>query len=163
MIWSLLRIMIFLAALVALAFGLTLLAQADTALRLSFAGWELTLHPLQIAIVGLVVLGVVWGLLKLIGLILAVLRFLNGDETAISRYLDRNREQRGFQALADGMLALAAGEGRLALIKAQRAQSYLDRPELTNLLIAQRSYQANLSVMDRMRDAYKAALSIGVK
>ena len=83
MIWSLLRIMIFLAALVALAFGLTLLAQADTALRLSFAGWELTLHPLQIAIVGLVVLGVVWGLLKLIGLILAVLRFLNGDETAI--------------------------------------------------------------------------------
>jgi len=46
---------------------------------------------------------------------------------------------------------------------------YVKRPvvdlsvEMTNLLIAQRSYQANLSVMDRMRDAYKAALSIGVK
>ena len=35
--------------------------------------------------------------------------------------------------------------------------------EMTNMLIAQRSYQANLSVMDRVRDAYKAALSIGVK
>jgi flagellar basal-body rod protein FlgC len=34
---------------------------------------------------------------------------------------------------------------------------------MTNMLIAQRSYQANLSVMDRARDAYKAALSIGVK
>ena len=54
MIWSLLRIMIFLAALVALAFGLTLLAQAETALRLSFAGWELTLHPLQIAMESLI-------------------------------------------------------------------------------------------------------------
>jgi flagellar basal-body rod protein FlgC len=35
--------------------------------------------------------------------------------------------------------------------------------EMTNLLIAQRGYQANLSVMDRVRDAYKAALGIGVK
>lgn len=35
--------------------------------------------------------------------------------------------------------------------------------EMTNMLIAQRSYQANLSVMDRVRDAYKSALSIGVK
>ena len=137
MIWSLLRIVVFLVALLALAFGFTLLAQADAVLRLSFAGWELTMHPLQIAIVGLVALGLVWGLLKLLGLLLAVLRFVNGDETAISRYLDRNREQRGFQALADGMMALAAGEGRLALIRAQRAQSYLYRPELTNLLIAQ--------------------------
>jgi flagellar basal-body rod protein FlgC len=46
---------------------------------------------------------------------------------------------------------------------------YVKRPqvdlseEMTNMLIAQRSYQANLSVMDRVRDAYKAALSIGVK
>jgi len=46
---------------------------------------------------------------------------------------------------------------------------YVKRPvvdlsvEMTNMLIAQRGYQANLSVMDRVRDAYKAALSIGVK
>ncbi len=35
--------------------------------------------------------------------------------------------------------------------------------EMTNMLIAQRTYQANLSVLDRARDAYKAALTIGVK
>ncbi len=35
--------------------------------------------------------------------------------------------------------------------------------EMTNMMIAQRSYQANLSVIDRVRDSYKAALSIGVK
>ena len=28
------------------------------------------------------------------GLLLAVLKFLNGDETAISRYFDRNRERK---------------------------------------------------------------------
>ena len=44
---------------------------------------------------------------------------------------------------------------------------YVTRPlvdlteEMTNLLIASRSYQANLSVIDRARDAYMAALQIG--
>ena len=33
--------------------------------------------------------------------------------------------------------------------------------EMTNLLIAQRSYQANLAVIDRVRDAYQQALQIG--
>lgn len=33
--------------------------------------------------------------------------------------------------------------------------------EMTNLLIASRSYQANLAVMDRVRDAYLKALEIG--
>jgi flagellar basal-body rod protein FlgC len=33
--------------------------------------------------------------------------------------------------------------------------------EMTNLLIAQRTYQANLAVIDRVRDAYQQALQIG--
>jgi len=33
--------------------------------------------------------------------------------------------------------------------------------EMTNLIIASRSYEANLGVVDRMRDAYLAALRIG--
>lgn len=35
--------------------------------------------------------------------------------------------------------------------------------EMTNVMIAQRSYQANLSVMERVQNAYRSALSIGVK
>ena len=46
----------------------------------------------------------VWLFLKLFNLLVAVIRFLNGDETAITRYFDRNRERKGFQALADGLL-----------------------------------------------------------
>ena len=47
------------------------------------------------------------------------------------------------------------------------AEGYVTRPlvdmteEMTNLLIATRTYQANLSVVDRARDAYMAALQIG--
>ena len=47
------------------------------------------------------------------------------------------------------------------------AQGNVTRPlvdmseEMTNLMIASRTYQANLSVMDRVRDAYLKALEIG--
>lgn len=157
MIWSLLRILFFVALVLALTFGVNQLIQADTVLRLAFAGWELSLRPLQLAIAAVLLVAAVWVLLKVLGLLVAVLRFLNGDETAISRYLDRDREKRGFQALSDGMMALAAGEGRLALIKAQRAAGYLDRPELTNLLTAQ---AAELSGdTKRAGEAYKAMLA----
>jgi flagellar basal-body rod protein FlgC len=33
--------------------------------------------------------------------------------------------------------------------------------EMSNMIIAQRSYQANLTVLDRVRDSYMAALRIG--
>ena len=34
--------------------------------------------------------------------------------------------------------------------------------EMTNLLLANRTYEANLAVIDRVRDTYKSGLSIGV-
>ena len=157
MLWSLFRILFFVVVVLALTFAANTALQADVVMRIAFAGWEFTLHPLQLAIAALVLTAFVWVVVKLLGLLLATVRFLNGDETAISRYFDRNRERRGFQALTDGMMALAAGEGRLALIKAHRAETCLGRPELTNLLIA----QAAEVVGDTSRAgvAYKALLA----
>jgi flagellar basal-body rod protein FlgC len=46
-------------------------------------------------------------------------------------------------------------------------EGYVVRPvvdmaeEMTNMMIASRAYQMNLNVMDRVRDAYLAALKIG--
>ena len=51
-------------------------------------------------------------LLKLLGFLVALFRFLMGDETAISRYFSRSRERRGFDALSDGMVAVAGGDSR---------------------------------------------------
>jgi HemY protein len=157
MLWSLLKILLFIAAIAALTFGADLLIQSDQGLRLQVAGWEFTLRPLQVIIVVLLAVVALWTLMRIVGLLVATLRFLNGDETAISRYFDRDRERRGYQALHDGLVALANGEGRLALIKAQRAATYLDRPELTTLLIAQAAEASGDGA--RATQAYKELLT----
>ncbi|MBC7477363.1 MAG: heme biosynthesis protein HemY [Pseudorhodobacter sp.] len=157
MLWSLIKIVLFVVVVAVATVAAGLLIDSGSAVQISYGGWEFTLGPLQALIVGLLALVVVWLLIKLARLLFAVLRFLNGDETAISRYFDRNRAARGYQALSDGMLALAQGEGRLALIKAQRAATYLDHPDLTNLLIAQAAEVAGDT--KKADAAYKALLA----
>lgn len=137
MLWSLIKILIFVAIVAALTLGAAYLLESSGGLMVTVAGTEYTFGPLQSVIAALVLVVVVWLLLKLLSLCIAILRFLAGDETAISRYFDRNRERKGYQALSDGLVALASGEGQLALSKASKAERYLRKPELTNVLTAQ--------------------------
>lgn len=156
MIWSLLKILFFVALVAALTLVAGALLDLHQGLRVQIAGWEFTLTPLAAVIAALALVVVIWLLMKLVGLLVATLRFLNGDETAISRYFDRNRERRGYKAMSEAMLAVAAGEGRLALMRVQRAERYLQKPELTNLLVAQAAELAGDS--GRAESAYKALL-----
>ena len=157
MLWSLAKVLIFVAVLAALTLGAAFLLDAGGAVRITAAGWELSLGPLQLLIGVLVLIVLLWLVMKLVGLLVAVLRFLNGDETAISRYFDRNRERKGYQALSEGLLALAAGEGRLALARARKAEYYLDDPALTTLLVAQAAEAAGDTA--RAAEAYKEMLA----
>ncbi|MCA0870476.1 heme biosynthesis protein HemY [Seohaeicola saemankumensis] len=137
MLWSLLKILVFVAIIALLALGAGFLMETSGGVQVTVAGTEYTLGPLQSVIaLGVLVVGV-WVFLKLLSLLIATLKFLNGDETALSRFFDRGREKRGYQALADGLMALASGEGRLAMSKASKAEKLLQKPELTNLLTAQ--------------------------
>jgi HemY protein len=156
MLWSLLKVLLFVALIAALSFGADQLLQSAAGFQIAFAGWEFNLGPLQAAIFLLLLLAVMWVLMRVIGLLVATLRFVTGDETALSRYFDRNREQKGYQALNDGLIALAAGEGRLALLRVQRAEKYLHRPEITSLLIAQAAEVAGDT--PRATSAYKTLL-----
>lgn len=137
MLWSLIKIIIFMVAVAALALGAGYLLESSGGIQITVAGKEYSFPPLESVIALLVLVFAVWVLLKLLSLLVAVWRFLNGDETAISRYFNRNRERRGYEAIEQGMVALASGEGRIAMAKAEKAQKYLDKPELTNLLTAQ--------------------------
>lgn len=139
MLWSLAKIIVFVAAMAALALGAGFLMESAGGIRIAIPalGREVNLGALESVIALILLIIAVWLLLKLLGLLLATWHFLNGDETAMSRYFDRNRERRGYEALAQGMMALASGEGRVALNKAEKAGRYLDKPELTNLLTAQ--------------------------
>ena len=137
MLWSLIKILVFVAVIGLLALGAGYLMETDGGVQITVAGTEYTFSPLQ-SVIGIAVLVVaVWVLLKLMSLLVAVLKFLNGDDTAISRFFARDRERKGYRALTEGMMALASGEGRLAMSKAAKAERYLRKPELTNLLTAQ--------------------------
>lgn len=137
MLWSLFKILVFVALIALLAVGAGYLLESTGGVQITVAGTEYTLGPLQSVIAALTLTVLVWVGLKLLSLLVACLKFLSGDETAISRYFDRNRERRGYQALSDGLMALASGEGNVAMSKAARAERYLKKPELTNLLTAQ--------------------------
>ncbi len=156
MLWSLTKVILFVVLVAALALGAGLLSETGETLRLTVAGWEFTIGPVQAVVLALVTIVAVWLFLKALGLLGAMFRFLNGDETAISRYFDRNRERKGYRALSEGLMALASGEPRLALVRAQTAERLLGKPELTTLLVAQAAEAAG----DRKRatEAYKTLL-----
>lgn len=137
MLWSLIKILAFIAIVIGLTFGATLLMEMDDGATVRLNGVEFQLTALQLVVGFIALVVLVWLGLKLLKFLVAAFKFLNGDETAISRYWDRNREKKGYEALSEGMMALASGEGHLALTKASRAEKLLDKPQLTTLLTAQ--------------------------
>lgn len=142
MLWSLIKICLFICVVAAAAIGASYLLESSGGVRIELAGTEYNFGPLESVIALIVLLIAVWVLLKLLSLTVAVWKFLNGDETALSRYFERNRQTKGYDALAQGMMALASGEGRQAMAKAAKAEKYLNKPELTDLLTAQAAEMA---------------------
>lgn len=157
MLWSLAKVVLFVVAIAGLTLAAGRLTEIGGVVRITVAGWEFTIGPMQAVVLGALLLLAVWLALKLLGLLSAVVHFLNGDETAISRYFDRNRERKGYRALSEGMMALASGEARLALTRAQTAERLLGKPELTTLLVAQAAEAAGDT--SRATEAYKVLLA----
>lgn len=137
MIWSFAKIALFVIVVAAGTLLAGYFSETGGGIRLTVANLELSLGPVQSVVAFLLALLALWLLLKLLSLTSAVFHFINGDETAISRYFDRNRERKGFQALTDGMMALASGDGQAAMAQSVKAEKFLRKPELTNLLSAQ--------------------------
>ncbi len=142
MLWSLLKVLVFVAIVAALTFGAGKLMELGGGATLQMAGYEIALSPLQLVLGLILLLVALWVFLKLLSLLVATLRFINGDETAITRYFAKGRERKGYQALSEGMMALASGDGSSAMSKAAKAEKYLAKPELTNLLTAQAAEMA---------------------
>lgn len=137
MLWSLIKVIFFVGLAIGLSFGLSYVMEIPGGVRIAFDDIEVSLAPIGFILALLLLLMVFWILLKLSGLLVAVLRFVSGDETALTRYWGRKRERRGFDALAESMIALATGEGVKAMAQAAKAERLLKRPELTRLLSAQ--------------------------
>ncbi len=137
MFWTLVKILLFVAVVIGLAMGAGMVMDSGQTVGLRIFDMEFVLGPMQAIIAFVVFLVALWVVLKLISFAFAVLRFMNGDETAIRRFFMRNREKRGLDALLNAMIAQAEGDGKTAIAKAEKAHKLLNRPVMTSLLIAQ--------------------------
>lgn len=137
MLWSIIKVSLFVAIALGLTYGAATVLETPGGVTLAFAGQEWHFTPLAFGVGILLLMVGLWILFRLVGLLVAILRFVTGDETALTRYFNRNRERKGYEALSDGLMALAAGDTRLATAKAAKAEKLLHKPELTRLLNAQ--------------------------
>lgn len=157
MLWSLIKVLLFFAIIAALGLGASYLMETEGGVQVTVAGVEYTFGPLE-SVLGLIILLVgLWIVLKVASFLVALLKFLAGDETALSRYFDRSRERRGYRALSESLMALASGEGKAAMSQAQKAEKLLGKPEITNIITAQAAEMAGDTKL--AAEAYKKLLT----
>ncbi len=138
MIWLIARVLLFLALLIVADFVFALLVDTQGRVALEFQGVEYPpLTPLEFLLGFSLLMLAAWLLFKLAGLAIATIRFLLGDETALSRFWARAKERRGLEALSTGMVALAEGNLKGAEGAARKATRLLGARDLTSLLNAQ--------------------------
>ncbi len=137
MIWSFVKFALFFAIVVGLALGASYVMDTGGNVIVAFGSTEVSVTPIQALLFLVVVFVALFVLLKLAGFLVACLRWVNGNDNALDRYFNRKREKRGYQALGDSVIALAAGDGKTAMAKAAKADKYIGRPELTALVNAQ--------------------------
>lgn len=142
MLWSLIKILIFVVIVGGIVYGIEWIVSRGEMLQVSFAGVEVTLAPLQTLIAVLLLFVAVWVILRVVGFVFALLKFLLGDETAVTRYFNRHRERRGHRFVSEGLLALAEGDTKTAMRKAQKAEARLTNDTAPWLLAAQAAEQS---------------------
>jgi HemY protein len=124
------RVVIFLAGLLALAFGMAWLADKDGTVAVTWLGATYEVHILTAVLallVSMMALIVLWNLLR------TVLRL-----PALMGMASRNRrKQKGYDAVSRGLVAIAAGDHRTAGKQAEEAQRLLGAQPLAMLLSAQ--------------------------
>lgn len=154
MIFMLIRTALWGLAIIAAALALVWMKDSDGGVTLTLAGRAYgPFRLLETVAIVLALTFMLWLLVKIFSFMVALVRFASGDETALSRFWTRARERRGFDALAGGLIAMAEGDGKSALVKARKAERLLDRPALTRLLVAQSADAAGDSAV--AKDYYK--------
>ena len=139
MVWPLVKITIFILILATFSFITTKVMDLDGNLQLVLLDHEFSTTPIVLFFALIAIIPLIWLLFFILGLLSAFIRFAVGDQTALTRYLDKNRERHGYEALSESMVAMASGDHRSALDKISIAEKHLNRPELTGLLAAQAS------------------------
>lgn len=138
MLLMLIRTLLWGVAILAVAFAFDWLRDSTGGISVDLNGRAYgPFAPLEFVGLVLAIGLLIWLLIKAFSFAVALVRFLSGDETALSRYWSRSRERRGFDALSEGLISMAEGDGGKALTRARKAERLLSRPGLTRLVMAQ--------------------------
>ena len=124
------RLVVFLLAVLAFASGLSWIADRPGSLVLNWQGYEIETSVFRaVVILSLLIAAglMLWSLLRTIWLSPALL----------GRYMRKQRQRRGLDALSSGMIAISAGDRTSANKFAQQARKSLPNEPLTHLLRAQ--------------------------
>lgn len=125
-----LRLVLFLVAVVASATGLSWLADRPGNLVLNWEGYEIETSVFRAVVLFAFLTGLAifaW----------SVARQIWTTPASVGRYFNRRRQERGLDALSSGMIAIGAGDKKLALKYAGEARKTLPNEPLTHLLRAQ--------------------------
>lgn len=124
------RLVIYLVVLLAIASGLAWLADRPGSLVLTWQGYEIETSVFRaIVILALVIAAAM--------LIWTALRTVWMSPALLGRYMRKQRQRRGLDALSSGMIAISAGDRGTATKYAQQARKSLPNEPLTHLLRAQ--------------------------
>ncbi len=125
-----LRIILFLIAVAALAWGVIWVADNPGAVSLNWGGWQIETSAGVLA-------GAVIFLTVAAALVYRFWLFLTRAPGQIGTAYRERRSRKGYKALTKGMVAVAAGDAEESRRQVQRADGLLGEPPLTLLLKAQ--------------------------
>lgn len=124
------RLVLFLLGVLALAVGLSWLADQPGMLQITWHDYKISTSVFRAVVIFAVLLGfaiVAW----------SVVHQIWSSPAAVSHFLTRRRQRRGLDALSSGMIAIGAGDRAMATRYALQARKSLPNEPLTHLLRAQ--------------------------
>lgn len=124
------RILIYIAIVFVLAFGFAWLADRPGALQVTWQGYDY-----EISLV--IALAAILALFAVLLLLLWLFRAVVSAPRAVGGYFTARRRDRGYRALSRGMIAVGAGDRRVATRAADEAVGLLGEEPMTLLLSAQ--------------------------
>ena len=124
------RLVIYLVAIVMAATGLAWLADRPGNLVIRWQNWDIETSVFR----AVVLLAIVSALIVLVA---SILRQVLSSPATLGRFFTQRRQERGLDAISSGMIAIGAGDRALASRYAAQARKALPNEPLTHLLRAQ--------------------------
>ena len=136
MINSLLKGVILLAFAGLAAYGVILILNSPGNVKITLDNKEINISILIGLLTVISCFIIFWMSFYVFGVVLSLIRFLLGDDTAITRYFSRARKSKGYEELSKALVLLYEGNNNGALFHSRRAKKLLKNNKLSILVLS---------------------------